>query len=172
MFGNYEFGKDTADFSSPLSLPMDNYNLRIERGVSSLDQTHKLNLSFNFDLFKKINVSPSLRLESGFPYTITTGKDDNGDTVFNDRPNGIGRNTERGEWLQQVDLRFRWKFPMKYFGLKETQRRSLSFNANLRNLLNTANLTNYIGIQTSPFFRQPTSARNPRSLEFGFSFGF
>jgi hypothetical protein len=172
MFGNYQFGKDTADFSSPLSLPMDNYNLRLERGVSSLDQTHKLNLSFNFDLFKKLNVSPSLRLESGFPYTITTGKDDNGDTVFNDRPNGIGRNTERGEWLQQVDLRFRWKFPMKYFGLKETQRRSLSFNTNLRNLLNTANLTNYVGIQTSPFFRQPTSARNPRSIEFGLSFGF
>jgi hypothetical protein len=172
MFGNYQFGKDTADFSSPLSLPMDNYNLRLERGVSSLDQTHKLNLSFNFDLFKKINVSPSLRLESGFPYTITTGKDDNGDTVFNDRPNGIGRNTERGEWLQQVDLRFRWKFPMKYFGLKETQRRSLSFNTNLRNLLNTANLTNYVGIQTSPFFRKPTSARNPRSIEFGLSFGF
>ena len=33
---------------------------------------------------------------SATPYTIRTGRDDNGDLVFNDRPAGVGRNTERG----------------------------------------------------------------------------
>ncbi|MGI8469166.1 MAG: hypothetical protein ACR2N3_12015, partial [Pyrinomonadaceae bacterium] len=159
------------DFFSPLSLPMDNYNLRLDRGLSNLDQTHKLNVSFNFDILKNINISPSFRLESGFPYTITTGKDDNGDTVFNDRPIGIGINSERGEWLKQADVRIRWKFPVKYFGITD-KRRSLSLNANVRNLFNTANLINYVGVQTSPYFRQATSARNSRSIELGLSFGF
>ena len=171
IFGNYQLAKNISDFSSPLSLPMDNYNLRLERGASNLEQKHKFNIGFNFDIFKTINISPSFRLESGLPYTITTGKDDNGDTVFNDRPTGIGRNTENGEWLKQIDVRMRWKFPTKYFGITD-KIRSLSLSANVRNLFNTANLTNYVGIQTSPFFRKATSARNARSIEFGLSFSF
>ncbi|HRH45010.1 MAG TPA: hypothetical protein PKY82_25460, partial [Pyrinomonadaceae bacterium] len=173
MFGNYQLEKNTDDFSSPLGLPMDNYNLGLERGISNLNQTHKVNIGFNFDLFKKINVSPSFRLESGFPYTITTGKDDNGDTVFNDRPLGINRNSEHGEFLKQVDVRLRWKLPMQYLGFKGTdQRRSISLSANIRNLLNTANLINYVGIQTSPYFRRPTTANSPRSIQFGLTFSF
>jgi hypothetical protein len=173
IFSNYEWSNDISDFSGPLSLPMDNYNLRLERGPSSLEQAHKLNIVLNFDLFKKINVSPSYRIESGFPYTITTGKDDNSDTVFNDRPLGFSRNSERGEFLSQMDVRFRWKMPLQYLGLKpKNERPSLNLNANIRNLFNTANLTNYVGIQTSPFFRQPTSARPARTLEFGLSFSF
>ncbi len=35
-------------------------------------------------------------MSSAPPYTIRTGSDDNGDLVFNDRPLGVGRNTERG----------------------------------------------------------------------------
>ena len=31
------------------------------------------------------------------PYNITTGRDDNGDTVFNDRPAGVGRNSAMTE---------------------------------------------------------------------------
>lgn len=106
LYANYQLAKQTADFSDALSLPSDSYNLRLDQGASNLDQRHKLNLSFNFDLWK-IKIFPAFRLESGFPYTITTGRDDNLDTVFNDRPFGIGRNTERGEWLKQFDVRFR-----------------------------------------------------------------
>lgn len=171
MYANYQLAKNTADFFSPLSLPMDNYNLRLDRGLSNLDQTHKLNVGFNFDILKNINISPLFRLESGFPYSITTGKDNNGDTVFNDRPIGIGINSERGELLKQADMRIRWKFPVKYFGITD-KRRSLSLNANIRNLFNTTNLLNYVGIQTSPFFGQAVSARPARSIEFGLSFGF
>ena len=34
---------------------------------------------------------------SGNPYTIRTGFDENGDLIYNDRPDGVGRNTERGD---------------------------------------------------------------------------
>ena len=33
---------------------------------------------------------------SGLPYNITTGFDDNDDTVSNDRPAGVGRDTRVG----------------------------------------------------------------------------
>lgn len=173
IYGNYQLAKRTSDFSDALSLPTDSYNLRLDRGAADLDQRHKLNLSFNFDGWKNINVSPALRVESGFPFTITTGRDDNADTVFNDRPSGIGRNTERGEWLKQVDLRLRWKLSMKRLGLwKKDGKRSINFNANIRNLFNTTNLTNYVGVQTSPFFRRAASANPARSVDLGLSFAF
>ena len=173
IYSNYQLAKQTADFSDSFSLPMDNYNIRLERGPSNLEQRHKLNLSFNFDILKNIKVSPSFKLESGFPYTITTGRDDNRDTVFNDRPFAIGRNTGRGEWLRQVDVRLQWKLSMKYFGSSEkNEKRSINLNANIRNLFNSTNLTNYVGVQTSPFFGRATLARPARSIDLGVSFGF
>lgn len=172
IYGNYQLAKLTTDFSDALSLPTDSRNLRLDRGLSNLDQRHKLNLSFNFDVWK-IKVSPAFRLESGFPYTITTGRDDNGDTVFNDRPFGVGKNTGRGEWLKQADVRFQWKLPMKYVGFAgKNEKRSINLNANVRNLFNTANLTNYVGVQTSPFFGRATLARPARSIDLGLSFVF
>lgn len=173
IYGNYQLAKLTSDFSDALSLPMDNYNLRLDRSPSDLDQRHKLDLSFNFDIWKKIKATPAFRLESGLPYTITTGRDNNGDTVFNDRPFGIGRNTGRGEWLKQIDLRLQTKLPIRYLGFKgKSEKRSVNLNANIRNLFNTDNLTNYVGVQTSPFFGRATLARPARSIDFGLSFIF
>ncbi len=172
FYGNYQLAKQTSDFSDALNLPLDNYNLRLDRGLDNTDQRHKLNLSFNFDVWK-VKVSPALKIESGLPYTITTGRDDNGDATFNDRPFGIGRNTERGEWLEQVDVRLQRKLPMRYLGFRaKNDKRSINLNVNVRNLFNTANLTNYVGVQTSPFFGQPTVARNARSVDIGLSFIF
>ena len=41
---------------------------------------------------------------SAAPYNITTGFDNNGDTVFNDRPAGVGRNSARGasQWTTNI----------------------------------------------------------------------
>ena len=172
IYGNYQLAKRMDNFFGALGLPTDSYNLQLDQGIADLDQRHKLNLSFNFDVWK-IKVTPAFKLESGLPYTITTGRDNNGNTVFNDRPFGIGRNTGRGEWLRQTDLRLQWKMPLKYLGVKgEFEKRSVNLNANIRNIFNTANLTNYVGVQTSPFFRQPTLARNSRNIDLGLSFIF
>ena len=37
-----------------------------------------------------------MQVASATPYNVTTGVDGNGDTVFNDRPLGVERNSERG----------------------------------------------------------------------------
>ena len=42
---------------------------------------------------------------SALPYNLTTGFDTNGDTVINDRPNGVTRNTLRGAANINLNLR-------------------------------------------------------------------
>lgn len=172
-YANYQLSKKISDFSNVLSLPADSYDLRLERAISNLNEPHRVNISLNFNVLKAIDVSPAIRIESGYPYTITTGRDNNGDTVFNDRPFGLARNTERGQWLKQTDLRIGWRMPLNYLGIvKENNKKSLGLNINVRNLFNTSNLTNYMGVQTSPFFKQPTFAQTPRSIQFGLSYRF
>ena len=47
---------------------------------------------------------------SGTRYNITTGRDDNGDTVFNDRPAGVARNSAIGKGSWDVAARLSYTF--------------------------------------------------------------
>jgi len=48
------------------------------------------------------------RATSATPYTITAGADLNRDTILNDRPAGIGRNSARGSGLIDLGARLSW----------------------------------------------------------------
>ena len=52
-----------------------------------------------------IRTTMNVNAQSGVPYTITTGFDDNRDGVLNDRPIGVGRNTARGAATWNMNLR-------------------------------------------------------------------
>jgi len=43
---------------------------------------------------------------SALPYNVTTGLDANGDTIFNDRPAGVSRNSARGASQWTANVRF------------------------------------------------------------------
>jgi len=77
--------------------PMNNYDLDAEWGRSAQDQRHRVTASLSirtpWNLLFSFN---QLGYNSGRPYTITTGYDLNGDGANNDRPAGVGRNTETG----------------------------------------------------------------------------
>ncbi|MGI8555909.1 MAG: hypothetical protein ACR2LT_06090 [Pyrinomonadaceae bacterium] len=132
---------------------------------------------------------------SPLPYTITTGFDNNGDTIFNDRPLGIGRNSVRGAWQRQVDMNLGWTLGLVKkkagksgspgmivitsdeassgdFSVDTTHKYTLKFLVTARNVFNQTNFTNYVGVQTSPFFRQPIAADSPRRIELGMRFSF
>ena len=47
---------------------------------------------------RNLNAQMSWDANSGSPYTITTGTDDNGDSIFNDRPLATPRNSVRLPW--------------------------------------------------------------------------
>jgi len=142
-------------------------------------------------------VSVNLRGQSGSPYTITVGRDANGDGVFNDRPAGVGRNTELT--TGQLDLGLRLSYSIGFgrraapaggpggtmivvgggggmaggFGPRAADKRyQVQFYAAAQNVTNRANYIGYSGVLTSPFFGQPTNVLNPRKIELGVRFGF
>jgi len=77
--------------------PSDNYNLALDWGRSSNDQRHRVQgqIQIRYQPWNaQLTLSPSWN--SGRPYNITTGRDDNGDGQINDRPAGVARNSGQG----------------------------------------------------------------------------
>jgi hypothetical protein len=111
IFGaiNYRLAKAMNDGDSATSLPTNGSDLAAEWGPARGDVRHRIfgfaSTPLKFGLRTNLNV----RYESGVPYNVTTGFDDNGDDVSNDRPAGVGRNSYRGEGLLNIDLRLSWQ---------------------------------------------------------------
>ena len=93
LVSRYTFSRSLDD-TSPLKLepgvigpfPADNFNLQGERGRSDFDQRHRLAVAAILKLPQGMKLGVISTVRSGIPYNITTGYDDNNDTVFNDRP--------------------------------------------------------------------------------------
>lgn len=179
---DYRLAKNISDSGGSFALPSDNYNLRSDRSVANDDQRHTIYATFSWNLLKGLRLSTIYRAASPLPYTITTGRDDNGDTVFNDRPNGISRNSERGMWQKQFNASLGWQINLE----KNNDNMSISSDPNSQvikgktlfidiastNIFNQTNLQTFVGNQTSVFFRQPISAAEPRRIKFNLRFSF
>lgn len=110
LFANYVWLKQESDSDGPFSLPADSYDLASEWGPVSGMPRHSFSGMFSTPLIKNMRLSLTGAVRSGTPYNITTGRDDNGDTVFNDRPKGVGRNTGRTEMTWEVGGRLSYAF--------------------------------------------------------------
>lgn len=194
---NYLLMKNTNEADSPFSLPSNNFNLHADRGPSAQDFRHLISGFISKRLPMGFTISTIFQATSALPYNITTGFDNNGDTVINDRPLGVGRNSARGASRWEIGSRFSWG---KSFGPEVQQQGgpqvrmvrigggdgvsppSMPGAANKKyrfelyaqafNLLNHANLLAFSGVQTSPFFGQATSAQSPRRMELGLRLNF
>lgn len=189
----YRWSHQTSDTDGPFTLPADNFDLRAERGPSSQDVRHFFSAMINRQLVRNLNLMVIASANSARPYNVTTGRDDNGDTVFTDRPAGVGRNSARGDSRYEVTTRLAYGFD---FGGKRAEEASAGAPRAIRigaggadglptpasqkyrfelfvsatNLLNTANLSGYSGVAASPFFGRATSALPGRRIETGFKF--
>jgi hypothetical protein len=107
IMGNimYQWQNSRSFADSPLSLPADSNNPDADWGPSAADIRHRLFLMLNSPLGLGVRAGMQAQFSSAQPYTITTGNDDNGDTVFNDRPAGVTRNSARGASQWNVNLR-------------------------------------------------------------------
>lgn len=112
VFGNlmYQFGRSQNYADSALSLPSDSTNPETDWGLSAQDVRHRVFLMANVPLFGRTRFSFQVQGASGLPYTMTTGMDDNGDTVFNDRPHAVRRNSLRGSATWNVNMRLQHSF--------------------------------------------------------------
>jgi hypothetical protein len=198
---NYFLSKTTNESDGALSLPADNFDWRGERGPAPGDARHRLFMMMNMSLFRGIRLGTMFRANSATPYNITTGFDDNGDSVSNDRPDGVGRNSARGAAHWDVGTRLSWGFgfgkapeptgqggrprlvringddadvlgSMPSMRSAGDKRYRMEFYVQAYNLFNHTNLINFTGVQTSPFFAQATAAQSGRRIESGMKFSF
>ena len=194
---SYLFMRNTNEADSPLSLPSNNFNLRADRGPAATDFRHLFSGFISKRLPAGFNISTIFQTSSALPYNITTGFDNNGDTVINDRPAGVGRNSARGRARWEIGSRLSWgidfgpdqqpvggpQIRMVRVGGGDgaappslpgaaTKKYRLEFYAQAFNLLNHANLGAFSGVQTSPFFGRATSAQPPRRMELGLRMNF
>lgn len=86
FFSRYTFSHSIDDTSGMTYLPADNFNLRAERGRSDFDQRHRLVICSILKLPQGFKLGVLSTVRSGIPYNMTTGFDNNHDSVFNDRP--------------------------------------------------------------------------------------
>jgi hypothetical protein len=193
---NYSLSSSYDDTGGTFSLPANTYDLSGEWGRSTNFQRHSFFARYNFDLPWRISANARLQANSGRPYNITTGSDDNGDTHTNDRPAGVSRNTGDGPGLFEVDLGLRKTFMLRRSQPSQSSQRGgasagpdarnfqgggrnrgqrdteLSISANISNLFNRTNFSRYSGVLSSPYFGRANSARSPREIELGIQINF
>lgn len=101
---------------------------------------------------------------------VVTGGDRNHDTNVNDRPEGVGRNSERGFDFASLDVRLSRRSALG-------GRRALEAIVEGFNVLNRANYqlpNNTFGTGAAPRagFGEPTAAADPRQIQFGLRVDF
>src|SRR4029078_12621276 len=84
-------------------------------GPAAFDVRRRFNVSVNSQQLRNLNANINFNAASAPPYTIRSGFDTNGDLVFNDRPDGVGRNSARavGQWSMNGFFTYSWQFGTK-----------------------------------------------------------
>src|SRR5581483_6652681 len=85
-FGGFFAGGNvsSASFLSNQNDPMADY------GRAAFDVRHRAFIGGSLEAPYGFRLSPFVIINSGMPYNITTGQDNNGDSIFNDRPIFVG----------------------------------------------------------------------------------
>jgi len=180
---NYTLAQFKNHADNATQLPVDSYNPDAEWGPSSQDIRHRLQTNVFLPPFRGFRLSMNgLVYQSGAPYNITTGRDDNHDFVINDRPldasgRMIGRNSARGaaRWgdlSMRLGRAFSFNRPSPDRGAGANGGGNLEFFAQADNILNRVNFTNYAGTMTSRLFGQPTAASQARRVQVGMQLRF
>ncbi len=164
----YKLSRTRDDTGGAFSLPANNYDLHSEYGRADFDRRHDFVFLGIYRLPRRTRLGVIAHLASGMSYNITTGSDDNGDTVANDRPPGMRRNTGQGPGLAALDLRLSKKLRFGDSGhWPEVEVRADAFN-----VLNRVNFTRYIGTLSSPFFGRANAALPAREVQLSLKLEF
>jgi hypothetical protein len=183
------FAKD--DTGGPFSVPSTG-NLADDWGPSNNDVRHNVTFGMNTGLVRNLSASLYVYASSARPLTITTGLDDNGDLIFNDRPAGLGRNSARtsGQWNSSANFNYSIALGKRQISGSGVSISSvngvLSANAmtqavpryrviigvSIQNLTNHANYSTYNGVMNSPLFLQPIFPQGVRTVRFNLGLSF
>jgi hypothetical protein len=191
VFVNYTLAHVTNNTDGPFGIPATG-DLAAEWGPAANDIRHRLNLAFNNQVIRNVIMSFNVNTSTAPAYTLLTGRDDNGDGVFNDRPALVGRNTLRagGQTTLNVLLGYQFAFGQRaplppgigVFGGggaaqvrtfdQGSARYRITVFVQAQNLTNEANYLGYSGTMTSPFFGRPTAVSGMRKIDAGIGLNF
>jgi hypothetical protein len=198
---SYQLGEGRSNFGGATSLPSDSLNLDLDWGPDGQDVRHQFQAQGVAMLPYELRLQTRIQLRSAPAYNMTTGRDDNFDGVINDRPDGVTRNSLRGDatWhLTNLSIQKTIGFggPRADGGGGGAQRgggprggggfpgggRGGNFGGNSRynvqlsldvsNPLNRVIRQGYTGNMLSPFFGTATGVAQARRVEFNTSFRF
>jgi hypothetical protein len=157
-------------------------NPAFDSGLSDFNMPHRATFTgvydMNYDglsgaarqLINGWQLSSRMILQNGFAFNATTGRDDNGDTIFNDRPLGIPYNNFRLPNYFTFDVRLARIFKVGEFGRMEF----IAEGFNLANRINPTNVNRVWGINPTPNanFNAVTQAENARQFQLAARFSF
>lgn len=194
IFAGYVRMDLRGDADSDSLFPQSSYSDQGETARPSWEATHQLIAFTNYVFPHAVNLSFQFNAASGQPYNITTGFDNNGDGVFNDRPffsspssttvyntpfgslspegpgTSIGRNAGTLPWNVHLDANLSHTFILPHKFDKQVQ--SLALNLRSTNLLNHTNVLAVGGVLGSPLFGQAYEADPGRRVEGGLRWSF
>ena len=196
----YILSRQNNDSDGPFSVPSDSWHPAADWGASASDVRHIGSAIVMAMLPHGFRMTVIASARSASPYNITTGFDDNQDTVINDRPPGVTRNSGRGSGMSDLTIRAGWtvgfgkapaaggppipnlrrlgstaeRDPLGGVGAlgPQANRYRVEFYAQAYNAFNRVNPTGYRGVMTSPYFGQPTASLPPRRVELGLRFDY
>jgi hypothetical protein len=202
LFTNYAWLNQRSDADGAFSLPANSHDAGNEWGPVAGVPRHSVSGMLSLPLVSTMRLAFNAGVRSGTPYNITTGRDDNGDTVFNDRPAGVGRNTARTDMTWEVGGRVSYAFGFgqrqastggtgqptvvmhriggaggneisgAFGGGAEDKRIRFEVFVSGSNIFNAVNRVGYSGVMTSPFFGRATAAMPGRRVDLGMRVGF
>ena len=190
---NHTLGFLRNNTDGAFSTPSTN-NLDAEWGPGPGDVRHRASISLQSAAIRNLTMSIQVSANSAPPLSIRTGLDDNGDLIFNDRPVGVGRNSERttGQWNSFGFLAYAFSLGSRsvtsgggvsitsqggglvvnQMGMQTVPRYRLQVGVSIQNITNRPNYSGYSGVMTSPLFLKPTSAQGVRRITFNAGLSF
>ncbi len=166
----YVLARTYNDTSGIYSFHAYNYDTASEWSRADFDGRHRVALTGTAKAGRWFDAGILFTARTGAPYSLTTGRDDNGDSLAADRPPGVKRNTLEGPGNATLDLRM-----ARDFLLDATKREKgpvITLSLEGFNLLNRVNYVTYVGNLSSPFFGKAVSAYPARRMQAGFRFRF
>ena len=103
LFGYYSLNFAKGDTSGAGAFITTPYNIAADYGRTTFDVRNRAFIAGSVSLPHFIQFSPFMIAQSGNPYNITTGLDNNGDTIFNDRPLRVTGLSPNGSTIKTIN---------------------------------------------------------------------
>ena len=183
----YAFGSSRDDTDGPRGFPANGADLAAEFGPAADDIRHRATWSASIQLPGGVFLSPYAAYVSAPPLNILSGRDVNGDTIFNDRPGfarpGDPAAVETPYGLLTPTPGFHAPMIPRNFGRQQGRvevsvsvikqlPRQFTLSVDVTNAINAAHYTAFNGVLTNADFGRPTRALRARRIEVGFAKSF